>query len=248
MPRPDLTTARPGFPREPATGTDTLRRTSIRGLPRTGKLGGGKLGAALKLLAGFGLALAVLLYVEALLAVFPSPLWTTLLLLPPLAVAGLIFDTVRRRRLAGRHHHATPIARPAPSRPPSTAVAPRAAPAPRPVEPAPVAIPAEEDPLADAIECFNASAFPRTVAGIAKSLGPPQVSILPADGSEDVLITVAWELSWYQYRANPRALEPVQLEDRGQELDELADPFHAWNAEVDAQGRLVAGSTVATAP
>src|SRR5215470_1625658 len=95
MPRSSPTTARTVSTRETATGTGTLRRTSIRG---TGKVGGGKLGAAMKLVAGFALALAVILYVEALLAVFPRLVWTTLLLLPLLAAAALVLDGARRRR------------------------------------------------------------------------------------------------------------------------------------------------------
>jgi hypothetical protein len=241
MPRPSLTTARQGSPPETATGTGTLRRTSIRGLRRTGRVGGGKLGAALKLVAGFGLALAVVLYVEALLAVFPSPVWTTLLLLPPLAAAGLVLDSLRRgRQAAERTPRPAPLAQPATSRPSQPVVVPQRPPA----EPAPVVMPAVEDPLAAAVECFNASAFPRTVAGIAKSLGPPQVSILRADGSADVLITVAWELSWYQYRVNPPAPEPVQLEDRGQELEELGAAYQSWNAEAGADGRVAIAETV----
>jgi len=238
MPRPSLTTARRESSPGTATRTGTLPRTSIRG---TGRIGGAKLGAPLKLVAGFGLALAVVLYVEALLAVFPSPVWTTLLLLPPLAAAGLVLDTGRRRRQAGeRTPRPATFEQPAPSAPARPAVVPR----PAPPEPAPVLAPAAEDPLAAAVECFNASAFPRTVAGIAKSLGPPQVSVLAADGSEDVLITVAWELSWYQYRVNPRAPEPVQLEDRGQELEELGAPHQSWNADAGADGRIAVFETV----
>ena len=238
MSRPSLTTARPKSSPGTATGTGTLRRTSTRG---TGRIGGGKLGAALKLVAGFGLALAVVLYVEALLAVFPSPIWTTLLLLPPLAAAGLVLDNLRRRRQAGdRTPRPAPLAQPAPSRPSRPTALPQRPPA----EPEPVVMPAEEDPLATAVECFNASAFPRTVAGIAKSLGPPQVSLLRADGSEDVLITIAWELSWYQYRVNPPAPESVQLEDRGEELEELGAPFQSWNADAGADGRIAIAETV----
>ena len=94
MPRSSLTTAHTVTEPEAAIRTGTLRRTSIG---RTGKLGGGKLAGALKLAAGFGLAVAVVLYVEALLAVVPNPIWTTLLLLPLLAAVGLAVDTGRRR-------------------------------------------------------------------------------------------------------------------------------------------------------
>jgi hypothetical protein len=250
MPRSSLTTVRTVTEPEAAIRTGTLRRTSIGGLRTTGKLGGGKLAGALKLAAGFGLAVAVVLYVEALLAVVPNPIWTTLLVLPLLAALGLVLDTVRRRRasparasrLAPRPQ---PVLRAAAPRAPAPAPAPAPASIPASREPAPPPS-SEESAIAGAIESFNASEFPRTVAGIAKSLGPPRVSVRAADESEDVLITVAWELTWYQYRANPIAPEPVQLEERGQELEELAEPYHAWNAEVDAQGRLLSERRVAT--
>jgi hypothetical protein len=238
MPRSSLTTARTVTEPEAPMRTDTLRRTSIGGFRGTGKLGGAKLAGVLKLAAGFGLAVAVVLYVEALLAVVPNPVWTTLLLLPLLAAVGLVMDTARRRS-AKRPEPAPRLApRPTPPRAP-------AAPPPN-SEPARPQPSSEDSGIAGAIESFNASAFPRTVAGIAKSLGPPKVSVLVADESEDVLITVAWELTWYQYRANPRASDPVELEERGQELEELAEQYHAWNAEVDAQGRLLTEQRVPT--
>src|SRR5688572_14890732 len=50
-----------------------------------------------------------------------------------------------------------------------------------------------------ALEVFNASEHPRTVAGVARSLGPPAVSVLPTDGHASVVrIVAAWELCWYR--------------------------------------------------
>ena len=37
----------------------------------------------------------------------------------------------------------------------------------------------------------------------------------------ELAVTVAWELSWYQYRVSPDSAQPVRLERRGHELDEL---------------------------
>jgi hypothetical protein len=199
----------------------------------------------LKLAAGFGLAVAVVLYVEALLAVVPNPIWTTLLVLPPLAALGLLVDSARRRR-AFSSRASRPEPRPGPAPRSAAPQGPAPAPPPPSPEPAPVAALTEEAAIARAIERFNASAFPRTVAGIAKSLGPPKVSVLVADEPDEVLITVAWELTWYQYRANSHASEPVELEERGQELEELAERYQAWNAEVDAGGRLLTQRPVAT--
>jgi hypothetical protein len=94
--------------------------------------------------------------------------------------------------------------------------------------------------LLEAADLFNGSAYRRTVGGIAKSLGRPQASIVPLSGtSGELAVTVAWELSWYQYRVSPDSAQPVRLERRGHELHELDDGFKAWNAEVEDEGRLV---------
>jgi hypothetical protein len=94
--------------------------------------------------------------------------------------------------------------------------------------------------LLEAADLFNGSAYRRTVGGIAKSLGQPQASIVPLSGtSGELAVTVAWELSWYQYRVSPDSAQPVRLERRGHELGELDDGFKDWNAEVEDEGRLV---------
>jgi len=94
--------------------------------------------------------------------------------------------------------------------------------------------------LLEAADLFNGSAYRRTVGGIAKSLGEPHASIVPLSGtSGELAVTVAWELSWYQYRVSPDSAQPVRLERRGHELDELEDGFKDWNAQVEDEGRLV---------
>jgi hypothetical protein len=107
-----------------------------------------------------------------------------------------------------------------------------------------------------ALDLFNRSEHPRTIAGIARSLGPPSASAMPSESSAaEVVLTIAWELSWYQFTvdlSDPRA--PVQTRAQGQELSELADQARAWNLEPDAEGRLLppapdseqAGEPVAT--
>jgi hypothetical protein len=98
----------------------------------------------------------------------------------------------------------------------------------------------EEVSLLEAADLFNASAYRRTVGGIAKSLGEPRASIVSLSGTTgDLAVTVAWELSWYQYRVSPDSAQPVRLERRGHELDELEPAFKAWNAHVEDEGRLV---------
>ena len=94
--------------------------------------------------------------------------------------------------------------------------------------------------LLEAADLFNGSAYRRTVGGIAKSLGEPNASIVPLSGtSGELAVTVAWELSWYQYRVSPDSAQPVRLERRGHELDELEQGFKDWNAQVEDEGRLV---------
>ena len=94
--------------------------------------------------------------------------------------------------------------------------------------------------LLEAADLFNASAYRRTVGGIAKSLGEAKASIVPLSSSTgELAVTVAWDLSWYQYRVSPDSAQPVRLERRGHELDELEAGFKAWNAHVEDEGRLV---------
>ena len=92
----------------------------------------------------------------------------------------------------------------------------------------------------EAADIFNASAYRRTVAGIAKSLGPPKASIVPLSGvSGDTVVTVAWDISWYQYRVTPDSAQPVRLAERGHDVSELERSFLAWNAQLADDGRLM---------
>jgi hypothetical protein len=98
----------------------------------------------------------------------------------------------------------------------------------------------EEIALLEAADLFNASTYRRTVGGIVKSLGTPQASIVPLSGtSGELAVTVAWDLSWYQYRVSPDLGQPVRLEGRGYEIDDLEPSFKDWNAKVEDEGRLV---------
>jgi hypothetical protein len=94
--------------------------------------------------------------------------------------------------------------------------------------------------MVEAADLFNASAYRRTVGGIARSLGDPRASIVPLSGvSGELAVTVAWDLSWYQYRVSPESAQPVRLERRGHELHELEESFKTWNAHLEEDGRLV---------
>ena len=94
--------------------------------------------------------------------------------------------------------------------------------------------------LLEAADLFNTSTYRRTVGGIAKSLGEAKASIVPLSGDAgELAVTVAWDISWYQYRVSPESGQPVRLERRGHELDELEAGFKEWNAHVEDEGRLV---------
>jgi hypothetical protein len=98
----------------------------------------------------------------------------------------------------------------------------------------------QEVSVLEAAELFNGSSYRRTVGGIAKSLGEARASFIPLSGTNgEIAVTVAWDLSWYQYRVCPESAQPVRLERRGHELDELDDSFKSWNAHLEDEGRLV---------
>jgi hypothetical protein len=98
----------------------------------------------------------------------------------------------------------------------------------------------DEMAVLEAADLFNASTYRRTVGGIAKSLGAANASIVRLSGiSGELAVTVAWDLSWYQYRVTPESAQPVRLERRGHELDELEPAFKEWNTRVEDEGRLV---------
>ena len=99
---------------------------------------------------------------------------------------------------------------------------------------------ADEQAVVEAAGLFNASEALRTVEGIARSLGAPQVSVVPLPGSStDVVITISWEISWYQYRVTAEATQPVRLAERGMEPGELEAAFTAWNARLESGRGIV---------
>ncbi len=126
--------------------------------------------------------------------------------------------------------------------------APRPAPAPLPQaepvsrEPRSVyAIPTNAElKVARALEVFNASPHPRTVAGVARSLGAPIVSARPST-TEGAIVTivVGWELSWYRYEVDlGDEAAGVRVSGQGAELSELDAADHAPNAAADERGEL----------
>jgi hypothetical protein len=94
--------------------------------------------------------------------------------------------------------------------------------------------------MVEAADLFNASQYRRTIGGIGKSLGAPRVSVHVLSGvNAEVVVTVAWDISWYQYRVSPESDNPVRLEGRGHDPDELEGSFTEWNAHMEEDGRVV---------
>jgi hypothetical protein len=91
-----------------------------------------------------------------------------------------------------------------------------------------------------AIARFNASEAGRTVAGLTRTLGAPSVSVGDSAGADDeVRVTVAWELTWYQWGVDlGDELRPVYELNRGYEIDEIDAAARQWNASAH-DGRIV---------
>jgi hypothetical protein len=113
---------------------------------------------------------------------------------------------------------------------------------PLPQEPRSVhAIPTNADmKMARALDLFNGSAHPRTVAGVARSLGAPIVAVRPSltEGSV-VTVVVGWELSWYRFEVDlaDEATGP-RITAQGTELAELDAAEQVPNAAADDHGLL----------
>ena len=134
-----------------------------------------------------------------------------------------------------------PVEEPAPAPPPRPRSRPQS---PRQVRAVPTTA---EGKVERALELFNGSAHQRTVAGLARTLGPPWVSALPdPNQASAVSVLVAWELSWYRYRVDlGDEADPVMMLDKGEEIDQIDEPLRAWNAGLDDDGRVVAGNAEA---
>lgn len=101
------------------------------------------------------------------------------------------------------------------------------------------AVPTEPEARLDrGIELFNLSQFPRTIAGLTRSLGDAQVAALnDPDGTVEVI--VGWDIAWYSYRVTlTDATEPVEQSGRGNDIAELDEKIKEWNAAADGFGRL----------
>jgi hypothetical protein len=169
---------------------------------------------------------------------------------------GSLFGRWRRRRDARPQTadslfeseppaHAGVVDPPGPAMPPPSLTAPAPEPSRRSFREARNvrAIPTSaENRIAFAIDAFNASEHPPTVAGIARSLGLPQVSVRPlADHPSVVGLVLGWELCWYRYEFDLADEDGgVRLAGQGQELDELPRIEREPNAVCDDRGFLAA--------
>jgi hypothetical protein len=99
-----------------------------------------------------------------------------------------------------------------------------------------------------ALDLFNGSDHQRTVAGLARTLGKPFVSVSPdAEQQSQVSLVVAWELSWYRYRVDlGDEGDPVMMLEKGDEIDQIEASLREWNATLDASGRVLSGGQAVT--
>lgn len=108
------------------------------------------------------------------------------------------------------------------------------------LRPAPPLEPSTLTPFERAVLRFNAGEAGRTVARLTRILGTPSVSVGAAAGVPgQVRITVAWELSWYQWGVDVGdETRPVFEIAKGGEVDQLDAAARQWNAKVGADGKL----------
>jgi hypothetical protein len=103
------------------------------------------------------------------------------------------------------------------------------------------AVPTNPDhKVSSAIRAFNGSEHTRTIAGVARSLGPPSVTIRPSEMEASVVrVVAAWELCWYRYEVDlADELPSVRVAAQGAELDELEPTELESNAAADEGGVL----------
>lgn len=90
-----------------------------------------------------------------------------------------------------------------------------------------------------AVERFNGSDEPRKVAGLIRSLGEPRAAVRPDASRQLALVTIAWELSWYQWEVSGDGEgESVREVAKGDEVSELSKDVRTWNAAVAEDGKL----------
>lgn len=104
-------------------------------------------------------------------------------------------------------------------------------------------------PFERAVARFNSSEAGHTVVGLTRTLGVPRASVGASAGRSGVVrVTVAWELSWYQWGVDiGDELRPVFELGKGGEIEQLDAAARQWNALVAEDGKLrLAGERVAS--
>jgi len=145
-----------------------------------------------------------------------------------LAEAGVHFDTPPARPAEPAHPPRPEASSPLRSEPPRE---------PRHVR----AVPTNAElKMERALDVFNGSDHVRTVGGVARSLGPPAVSVRPLpDRPSVVAITVMWELSWYRFEVDlSDEGSGARREGQGAELGDLSEEEQVVNAAADERGGL----------
>lgn len=95
--------------------------------------------------------------------------------------------------------------------------------------------------VADAVAAFNGSDHRRTVAGLTRTLGPPRATALVrrGNGGEVVRLTIAWEITWYQWEvARSGRGHEVRESGKGDTIDQLGSADRSWNLMVAVDGTL----------
>ncbi len=103
------------------------------------------------------------------------------------------------------------------------------------------AVPTGEDQkIASSIDLFNHSEHRRTVAGVARSLGAPSVSVAPDPAHASLVwIVVAWELCWYRYEVDLAGDgTSVRVDAQGYDPEQLGPHERLANAVADEVGQL----------
>jgi hypothetical protein len=106
------------------------------------------------------------------------------------------------------------------------------------------AVPVGAAAIPVALAAFNQSGNARTLAGLHRTLGAPRASVTPRSATDrEVILTVAWEIVWYQFRIMPDGIE----QERGQYLSELQSRWQQWNCAVSPDGTVQFAGSAAPA-
>jgi hypothetical protein len=89
---------------------------------------------------------------------------------------------------------------------------------------------------------FNESEFTERIRAVRRGLGKPQANLSRLIGNPRVLVTVAWDIVWYQYLVDlgkdTPAEDRVALFREGMDVSELSEYCRLKNSSVDDEGRL----------